>query len=168
VATGAVAALAALAVHSAVDFNLRIPSNAALAALVAAAAAGAAGARPRHVPRTAALGVATLALVLLVAAAKIPESPWLGARAEAVEAWSSPSANVRRLRLERAEAALSRLLQRRPAHAEAWLMLAGVRGALGDAAAAASLARRAVWLDPSRPGLAEAARKLGAAEAGLP
>ena len=40
---GAAAGLVALAVHSAVDFNLRIPSNAALAALLAAAAAGAAG-----------------------------------------------------------------------------------------------------------------------------
>jgi O-antigen ligase len=37
VGTGALAALVALAVHSAVDFNLRIPSNAALAALAAAA-----------------------------------------------------------------------------------------------------------------------------------
>ena len=48
---GAVAALAALAVHSLVDFNLRIPSNAALAALVAAAAVAAAGARPRPLSR---------------------------------------------------------------------------------------------------------------------
>ena len=55
IATGAVAALAALAVHSAVDFNLRIPSNAALAALAAAAAAGAAGVRSRALPRAAAV-----------------------------------------------------------------------------------------------------------------
>jgi cytochrome c-type biogenesis protein CcmH/NrfG len=103
-----------------------------------------------------------------VAAARLPESPWLAARAEAVEASSSPSAAVRRLRLERAEAALSRLLQRRPAHAESWLMLAGTRAARGDAAAAASLARQAVWLDPSRPGLAAAARRLGALEADSP
>ena len=43
VGTGAAAALVAVAVHSAVDFNLRIPSNAALAALAAAAAAGGGG-----------------------------------------------------------------------------------------------------------------------------
>ena len=41
-------------------------------------------------------------------------------------------------------------------------MLAGARAARGDAAGAASLARRAAWLDPERPGLAEAARALGA------
>jgi O-antigen ligase len=162
IAIGAVAALAALAVHSAVDFNLRIPSNAALAALVAAAAAGAAGVRPRPLPPVAALGLAAPALALLAAAATLPKSPWLTARAEVVESASSASADVRRLRLDRAEAALSRLLQKRPAHAESWLLLAGVRAARGDAPAAASLARHAAWLDPERPGLSEAAERLGA------
>ena len=168
IATGAVAALAALAVHSAVDFNLRIPSNAALAALVAAAAAGASGVRPRPLPRPAAIGLAALTLALLVAVAGLPESPWLAARAEVSEAASATSADVRRLRLERAEAALAGLLRRRPAHAESWLLLAGARAARGDAAAGASLARRAAWLDPERPGLAEAARRLGAGGADPP
>jgi O-antigen ligase len=168
IAAGALAALSALAVHSAVDFNLRIPSNAALAALAAAAAAGAAGARPLPLPRTATLGLAALALALLVGAARLPESPWLAARAEAAAAAAAPSPVVRRLRLERAEAALSRLLRRRPAHAESWLMLAGARAARGDAAAAASLARHAAWLDPERPGLAAAARRLGAWKAVSP
>jgi cytochrome c-type biogenesis protein CcmH/NrfG len=103
-----------------------------------------------------------------VAAARLPSSPWLAARAEVVEAASASSADVRRLRLERAEAALERLLQRRPAHAESWLMLAGARAARGDTAGAASLARHAAWLDPERPGLAEAARALGAAGPAAP
>ncbi len=168
IGTGAVAALAALAVHSAVDFNLRIPSNAALAALAAAAAAGAAGVRSRALPRAAAVSLAAAAVGLLVAAVRLPETPWLAARAEVVGVGTSASADVRRLRLERAEAALSRLLRTRPAHAESWLMLAGVRAARGDAAAAAALARHAAWLDPGRPGLVEAAQALGARGLGSP
>jgi hypothetical protein len=162
IASGAVAALAALAVHSAVDFNLRIPSNAALAALMASAASAASGVRPRPLPRPAAIILAALALALLVTVVRLPVSPWLEARAEFLDAASAASADVRRLRLERAEAALTGLLGRRPAHAESWLLLAGVRAARGDAAAGASLARRAAWLDPERPGLAEAALRLGA------
>jgi O-antigen ligase len=168
IATGALAALAALVVHSAVDFNLRIPSNAALAALAAAAAAAAAGTRSRVLPRAAAAGVAACALALLAAAAALPDRPWLAARREAVEAVSASSPAVRRLRLERADRALSRLLERRPGHAESWLMLAGTRAALGDAGAGAALARHAAWLDPERPDLREAARALesGAATGG--
>ena len=163
IGTGALAALVALAVHSAVDFNLRIPSNAALAALVAAAAAGAAGVRPRPLPRAGALALSVGALVLLVAAASLPDRPWIGARQEAVQAASSVAPAVRRLRLERAEEALARLLGRRPAQAESWLLLAGTRAALGDKASGAALARHAAWLDPGRPGLAEAAERLGGA-----
>jgi O-antigen ligase len=167
IATGALAALAALAAHSAVDFNLRIPSNAALAALVAAAAA-AAGVRARPLPRAAAAGLAAGALSVLLAAASLPDRPWLAARQEAVQAAASVVPAVRRLRLERSEAALTRLLRRRPAHAESWLLLAGTRAALGDAASASALARHAAWLDPGRPGLAEAAARLGAAPEGPP
>jgi O-antigen ligase len=166
IGTGALAALAALAVHSAVDFNLRIPSNAALAALAAAAAAGAAGARARPLSRTGALGLAAGAVGLLVAVASLPDRPWLAARQEVVEAALSRSPAVRRLRLERAETALVRLLGRRPAQAESWLLLAGTRAALGDAASGAALARHAAWLDPGRPGLAEAVERLSPASAG--
>jgi O-antigen ligase len=168
VGTGAVAALAALAVHSAVDFNLRIPSNAALAALAAACAAGAAGVRPRPLSRAGALGLSLSALALLFSALSLPDRPWIGARREAVQAASSTAPAVRKLRLERAEEALVRLVERRPAHAESWLLLAGTRAALGDAASGAALARHAVWLDPGRPGLAAAAVGLGALPGGSP
>jgi O-antigen ligase len=168
IGAGAAAALVALAVHSAVDFNLRIPSNAALAALAAAAAAGAGGVRPRPLPRAGALALAVGALALLLATASLPDRPWIAARQEAVQAASSPAPAVRRLRLERAEEALARLLGRRPAQAESWLILAGTRAALGNAASGAALARHAAWLDPGRPGLAEAAERLGAVPGGSP
>ena len=160
IGTGAVAALAALAVHSAVDFNLRIPSNAALAALAAAAAGGAAGVRPRPLPRAGALALAGGALALLAAVLLLPDRPWIAAREQAVHAASASSPAVRRLRLERAALALARELGRRPAHAESWLLLGGTRAALGDAAAGKALARHAAWLDPGRPGLAEAVERL--------
>jgi hypothetical protein len=163
IGSGALAALAALAAHSAVDFNLRIPSNAALAALAAAAAAGAAGVRPRPLSRAGAMGLAAAALALLAAAASLPDRPWLAARQEAAQAGASADAAVRRLRLERAEVALTRVLGRRPAQAESWLLLAGTRAALGDSAAGVAMARHAAWLDPGRPGLAEAVDRLSAA-----
>jgi hypothetical protein len=163
IGAGALAALAAVAVHSALDFNLRIPSNAALAALAGAAAAGAAGVRPRPLPRAGALALALGALALLVAASTLPDRPWIRAREEAVRAASSVEPAVRRLRLQRAEEALKRLLVRRPAQAESWLILAGTRAALGDAASGSALARHAAWLDPERTGLAAAADRLGAA-----
>ncbi|HSD28353.1 MAG TPA: O-antigen ligase family protein, partial [Vicinamibacteria bacterium] len=168
IGTGAVAALAALAVHSVVDFNLRIPSNAALAALAAATAAGAAGVRPRPLPRAGALALAAVTLGVLAAVLLLPERPWVAARQEAMQAASASAPAVRRLRLERAEAALERLLERRPAQAESWLLLGGTRAALGDAASGAALARHAAWLDPGRPGLAEAADRLSSPRPALP
>jgi O-antigen ligase len=168
IGAGAWAAVAAVAVHSAVDFNLRIPSNAALAALAGAAAAGAAGVRPRPLPRAGALSLSLGALALLLAAVTLPDRPWIRAREEAVRAASSVEPAVRRLRLERAEEALARVLERRPAQAESWLILAGTRSALGDTASGSALARHAAWLDPGRAGLAAAAERLGAAPGGSP
>lgn len=160
---GAVAALAALAVHSLVDFNLRIPSNAALAALVAAAAAAAAGTRARPLSRPLAAGLAALALALAAATARPPERPWLLARTELQGAASAGLEAQRGLRLGRAEAALGRALARRPADAESWLLLAFTHHALGRADTAAAFARHALWLDPERPGLREAVARIAGA-----
>jgi O-antigen ligase len=157
---GATAGLVALAVHSAVDFNLRIPSNGALAALLAAAALGPAGVRPRPLSRGVAASLAVATALLLAAVARPPGQPWLEARREAVEAVEASSPWTRVLRLERAQAALERVLKRRPAHAESWIMLAGVRAARGDEAAGAALAGHALALDPERPALREAASRL--------
>jgi O-antigen ligase len=157
---GAVAGLAALAVHSLVDFNLRIPSNAALAALLAAAAAGATGIRPRPLSRGMTLGLAGAAVLLLAVVGSRPQRPWLAALEEAHLAAAASDPQVRTLRLERAEAALERVLRLRPAQAESWIMLAGTRAGRGNFVSGAALARHAEWLDPERPDLAEAARRL--------
>jgi O-antigen ligase len=160
VGLGALAGLAALAVHSLVDFSLRIPSNAALAAVLVAAAAGSVGVRPRTLSRPLAATVAVTALALLVAVAALPSEPWLDAREETRLATTAATPEARALRLERANGALRRLLLRRPAHAESWLMLAGVRAAAGDPESGAALARHALSLDPERPVLHEAAAPL--------
>jgi O-antigen ligase len=159
---GALAALAALAVHSGVDFNLRIPSNAALAALAAAAAAALAGLRARRLPRPAALALALGLLALGASALTRAPDAAPAAREEVIAAASAPLAAVRQLRLERAEAALAEVLRRRPAHAESWLLLAGVERSLGRHGDAAAYARHALWLDPERPGLREAAAEIEA------
>jgi O-antigen ligase len=162
VGEGGLAALVALAVHSTVDFNLRIPLNAALAALVAAAVAAGAGLRPRPIGRGASLALAAAAGLLALAVVARPREGWSAARQELVAAATTRVPAARRLRLERARAALGDVLRRRPAHAESWLMLAGVEQALGHHAEAVGFARRAAELDPQRPGLREAA---GAIEA---
>jgi len=167
---GAAAGLTALAVHSAVDFNLRIPSNAALAAVLAAAAAGAApGVRALARPAAALLGAGALALA--GALVVLPGPRAIDARAEAVRVAEAQTATARALRLARAEASLVGVLRRRPAHAESWLLLAGVRAAAGDARSAAALARHAAALDPTRESLQDAAARLAPApdeEAGSP
>jgi len=160
---GALAALGALSVHSLVDFNLRIPSNAALAALAAAAAAAAAGARPRPLSRPLAVGLGAGALALLAATARLPERPGLLARAELQGAASAGMPALRRLRLERASATLERALRRRPADAESWLLLGFTHQALGRPDTAAAFASHALALDPERPGLREAADRIAGA-----
>ena len=157
---GALAALAALSVHSLVDFNLRIPSNAALAALAAAAAAAAAGVRPRPMSRPLAAGLGVGALALAAASSRLPDRPWLLARAELQAAASASAPAVRRLRLQRAEVALERALRQRPAAAESWLLLSFAHQALGRADTATAYARHALVLDPERPGLREAVSRI--------
>jgi O-antigen ligase len=162
---GGLAALVALAVHGLLDFDLRLPSNAALAALAAAAAAGLAGSRARPLSRPACAALAAGALVLLAVSWPAPAAPHLVAREELRLAAEAPSAEVRALRLARAEAALGAALSRRPARAESWLLLAHARAARGDRASVAALARHAVSLDPRRPGLREASLGLAAVAA---
>jgi O-antigen ligase len=157
---GAAAGLVSLAVHSAVDFDLRIPSNAALAALLAAAALGPAGVAERPLSRAGAASLAVATALLLAAVASPPGQPWVEAREEAIRAAAASNPWTRALRLERAQVGLVRVLRRRPAHAESWIMLAGVRAAWGDTVSGAALARHALALDPERPALREAAERL--------
>jgi hypothetical protein len=160
IGAGATAGLIALAVHSAVDFNLRIPSNAALAAVLVAVAAGAAGVKPRPLPRARAAALALVVAGLLAAVAVLPRARWEAAQSEIRQAENATTPDSQALRLGRADAALGRLLRARPAHAESWLLLAAIRSAEGDEAAAPALARHAVSLDPERPALREAAERL--------
>jgi O-antigen ligase len=155
--TGAVAGLVALTVHSAFDFNLRIPSNAVLAAFVAALAAGASGRRPTPLPRPATAALALLAALLLALGLRSAPDRAPAARGEVAQAVTADRPEVRALRLARAEDALLRVLERRPAHAESWLLLAAVRAERGDPVGAAGLGRHAAQLDPQRKELQSAA-----------
>ncbi len=161
---GALSALVALAVHSAFDFNLRIPSNAALAAFAAALAlaAAAAGLRPEPRSRATTLGLALVPVLLLALVLRLPQDGAAQARAEVRTAATADTPEVRALRLERAEGALRHVLGRRPAHAESWLLLAAVRADRGDPAGAQALARHAASLDPQRKEMQAAAERLGA------
>jgi cytochrome c-type biogenesis protein CcmH/NrfG len=151
---GALAGLAAVAVHSAVDFSLRIPSNATLAAFLAALAAAASGSRPLRAPAlVAALPLAVL-VGLWLARPEPDEDVFRRAIAGAASA-TLPEARV--LRLTQAEGALTARLGRRPADAEAWLLLAWTRASGANGGAAVALARHAVSLDPERDGLRAAA-----------
>jgi hypothetical protein len=159
-AVGGLSGLAALAVHSALDFNLRIPSNAALAAVLAAAAASAIGTRSRPVSPRVAWPAAALTLLLLAALYGLPAAPSAAARERVREAALSASSDALALRLERAETGLRQALVRRPGDAEAWFQLAAVRSAGGDTASAAALARYAMRLDPQRADLRARAEAL--------
>jgi O-antigen ligase len=159
---GALGGLVVLLVHSAFDFNLRVPSNAVLAALLASVVA--AGAPPRRVPawagRAGAAGFAVAALLVLGRSVPIDTStPWQRARNEARRTAASVAPEARALHLDRTDHALQATLRGRPAHAEAWLLLAGTRAARGEASAP-ELARHAATLDPQRPDLQKAAQAL--------
>jgi O-antigen ligase len=161
---GALGGLAALLVHSAFDFNLHIPSNAVLAAFLASMAAAGVPMRAtsKWGTRLAAGGFG-LAVLLSLPRAVFPIDPsmhWDAARDEVRMATASVAPEARRLRLDLAERELQESLRGRPAQAEAWLLLAGVRAERGDGSGP-ELARLAVRLDPQRPDLRSAAAAIG-------
>jgi O-antigen ligase len=159
---GALGGLVVLLVHSAFDFNVRIPSNAALGALLASVVAASAPPRPAPIwaSRASAAGFAAAALLALGHGVPIdPSAPWERARDDARRAAASVAPEARALHLDRTERALQATLRRRPAHAEAWLLLAGTRAARDDRSAP-ELARHAATLDPERPDLRKAAEAL--------
>jgi cytochrome c-type biogenesis protein CcmH/NrfG len=112
--------------------------------------------------RVAALifGLATLIVLLRPAFLVDPSGSWESARNEALLAAASTAPEAKRLRLDRTERALQAVLRRRPAHAEAWLLLAATRAEGGDPPSARELARHAASLDPGRPDLGRAAEAL--------
>jgi len=165
IGAGALAAVLALVVHSGFDFNLRIPSNAALFALATALAAGSAGGRDvSPAPGRARLVVTgALLIVGLVWGFRIPLAPVSAGRDDVALAASIRRPEGRALRLARADAALVASLRTRPADAESWYMLAWTRAALARAQEARALAGYARSLDPTRPSLREAIARLEAA-----
>jgi O-antigen ligase len=160
---GALAGLVALLVHSLFDFNLRIPSNAILAAFLVSVVAAGAPVRPAAAGASraaaAAFGLAALLALPRPAFPVDPSAPWEEARNEARRAAASVVPEARVLRLDRTERALRAILRGRPAHAEAWLLLAGTRAERRDPSAG-ELARHAVGLDPERADLRSAAETL--------
>jgi hypothetical protein len=157
IGVGSLAGLAALLVHSAFDFNLRIPSNATLFALLAALALGSASG-PRPLGRSAALLFGALLLLGGAAVLWPPgptslETPRQGLGT--AHALADPVA--RRLRLARAEEVLLDRVGRSPAEAEAWFLLGWSR-ALEGRPEGLALARYGATLDPTR---VELTRELG-------
>jgi O-antigen ligase len=159
IGAGALAGLSALAVHSVFDFNLRIPSNALLAVLLAAIAASAAGLRPVLSGARTLLAACVAAVLIFVVAGQGPD-PWPAAKEKARQASLARTRAVETLRLDRAEAALRAVVRRRPALAEAWLLLGGSRLGREDGADGLELARHSLTLDPERPDLAAAVERL--------
>jgi O-Antigen ligase len=163
---GSLAGLIALLVHSAFDFNLRIPSNATLFALLAALALGG-SAEPRPAGRT---GSRVFGLLLLAGTAA---ALWPGGRSiesarrslRAALAIADPAS--RSLRQARAEAALMDRVRQCPADAEAWFLLGWSRAVMGRAEGLA-LARYGTELDPTRSALASELRRLAAARGATP
>ncbi len=153
-ATGALAGGLALAVHSAFDFNLRLPSNAlaftALVAVLLAFAANGVPARPTRV-----LAAAVVAASLAVG----PTTPWAAARLDSgplQRAAPSAATSLRRAALEKD---LVAHLRGHPTDPAAWLALAWLRVPASRSDAAA-LGGWAVRLDPTSQGVRDAASLL--------
>jgi O-antigen ligase len=161
---GALAGAVALAVHSLVDFNLRIPSNALVFAGLVALAAGASTpidkrleSPSKSVRRWIALLPAAALLSALVATLSIPwsqEAP--GGSSSLHLTGVRPGAPLRQAA---AAAVLTDHLRGRPADAVAWAMLAWVR-AHRSPAEGRQLAEHALALDPLHPGVREAVGEL--------
>jgi O-antigen ligase len=152
---GALAGTFTLGVHSAVDFNLHLPSNAlvstALVALLLALTADTSAARPR----TRVLAVVVLGTSLAVAVL----TPWVGSRMDTgilVRAAPSVQSSLRRADVNGEVVAH---LGRRPADTTAWLALAWLR-ASRSRADAVGLGSWAVRLDPTSQRVREASDRL--------
>ena len=157
---GALTGVTSLLVHSLVDFNLRIPSNALVFAGLVALAAGAsrplakespANERSDGRPRRAWLPpVAVTALTLALLAAL--GVPWQQGRTDLGSLRLPAVRPDAPLRHAVAEESLVRRLRTRPTDAPAWAALAWLRRQ-EDPAGARALAAHALWLDPLHPGL---------------
>jgi O-antigen ligase len=153
---GSSAALAAMAVHSLLDFNLRIPSNALLFALLAAIVLAA---RPPSRARSLrGPGLAVLGALLVALAASSPRSNTLKTLLP-VQSFRAGSASTP-LRLQALENDVKDHLNRRPGDARAWVWLGWSRAELGAGPEGAAIAAYGASLDPQRRRLGEVAASL--------
>ena len=168
VTAGALAGMAALLVHSAVDFNSRIPSNALLFCLLfaanlppeARAAEDSVGVRARA---RWSRSLVLLLLMLATAAALAFAGPWAPRRLDAARLWRAPASPATALRWRSLESDVVEHLRHRPADAQAWVALAWLR-APASAPEATALASWAVRLDPEHVALREAAERVAGAQ----
>jgi O-antigen ligase len=156
----ALAGGAAVYVHSAFDFNLRIPSNALMAALLAAVCASAVLPAARRTTRGT-RSPRSVAGPVLVAASLLAAlgTPWIEPRwdpAALVRAATPARTDLRRSALERDVTAL---LRKRPARAPTWVHLGWLRFSASREDAAA-FALWGVALDPRHEDLARASAPL--------
>jgi O-antigen ligase len=158
IVTGAVAGTVALAVHGLVDFNLRIPSNAAMFLAMMAIAVAPLGAIHWRSRTRWALVAAIAAAGFAYTATPDPSPILRAARVSAAKAHATGQAVPAALRLAVAERGIREYVSSRPADPEGWLLAAWIAAAGGRPADAASLARHAASLDPARPELLAAAR----------
>jgi O-antigen ligase len=151
---GATSGIIALLVHSAFDFNLRIPSNAILFAFLAAMSMAAACPVQLRASDLRSRAGWVLALVTALGAAGV--TAMSTSRGQVLRMTDASST----LRRERAEAELAAHLRCRPADAEAWLFLGWLRAIRGDGAEGMALARYGAALDPLRESLQRQAARL--------
>jgi len=175
---GAAAGAAALLVHSAIDFNLRIPSNALLFAFLCALAIAAAAnpegkpwgqvwncefTIPDLTPSARVAGGALAVAVSLALAVVTPAAATMPLPDEALAFAVKGGRPVTALRLTQATLAVTAHLQKRPADAPAWLFLAWLRSAQGHQGDAKTLAAYAARLDPQRAAIQTEAARIQAA-----
>jgi O-antigen ligase len=158
---GAAAGLAAVLVHSFLDFNLRIPSNGLLATFLAALVlATAHPSGSTHVtPRW--LWAAGLALsVWAVASARAP-TKWLPSTSDLQELGRLRTVReYSPLRRLQGEGEVIRFLQDRPGDGEAWIMLSWLHAMRGSCGPAAALARQGSALEARNESLQHEASRI--------
>jgi O-antigen ligase len=149
-AQGAAAGLVALGVHSLVDFNLRIPSNALLCALLAATLVSqSVRSQGRRLPT---LGL----LVVCAATLSVVGRPGFRDLPEVYRTLTVATP----LRLALLEASLQEHLRKRPADAEAWVWLGWTRTVPRADEQAIALVGYGAGLDPQRKALGAVADEL--------
>jgi hypothetical protein len=173
-ALGGAAALVGVAVHSLVDFPLRLPAVAAAATMALALLAALGPGRPEPAdppPKTSlwpllVLLAGTLVLLAhqLVVTGTMPSAASLPEVRLTTGAGAGPAPSRARV----GEARLRQHLRARPGDAEGWMVLAWLRSRAGDRDQALAMARHAFWIDPNRAALQAYVRVLEQAREPVP